>query len=124
MELSALCSLARAYVTHSNAHDLHAIGELLADHARYESAYAGIITGRDAILSMMRTFFTAFPDVHWDAGSFAEVSPRQVAFDFRMRATGGQGGPILREGRELIVFSTGGRIESIRVGGREAAPQG
>lgn len=124
MELTAHCSLARAYVAHSNAHDLDAIGELLDHDARYESAYAGVLHGRDAILAMMRGFFATFPDVHWDATGYVEVSVHQVAFDFRMRATGERGEPVFSEGRERIAFSPLGRIASIRVGSRDRAPQG
>lgn len=124
MELTPHCSLARAYVSHSNAHDLEAIGELLAVDARYESAYAGVLAGRAAILEMMQGYFTKFPDVTWTATEYQEVSPGQVAFDFHMRATSGDGESIENDGREVITFTERGRIASIRVGGREAAPQG
>jgi hypothetical protein len=124
LELTAHCSLARAYATHSNAHDLDAIGELLATDARYESVYAGVLAGRVVILEMMRGYFEKFPDVTWIANDYEEVSPGQVAFDFHMRATDGDGVTIERDGREVITFTRRGRIASIRVGGREAAPRG
>jgi len=124
LEQPAHCSLARAYVAHSNAHDLHAIAGLLAEGARYESAYAGRLSGRGAILEMMRRFFDELPDVRWDAARYEEVSPGRVAFDFRLHATSPDGASIDREGREIIEFAPGGRILLIRVGGREAAPRG
>ena len=124
LEQPAHCSLARAYVAHSNAHDLEAIGGLLGDQARYESAYAGALSGREAILEMMRRFFAELPDVHWEAAGYEEVSPGRVAFDFQMHATARDGAAVAREGREVIEFAEGGRIMLIRVGGREAAPSG
>ena len=124
MEQPAHCSLARAYVAYSNAHDLKAIAGLLDDRARYESAYAGSLAGRDAILEMMRRFFAELPDVHWDTAGYEEISPGRVAFDFRMHATASDGGAVAREGREVIGFTACGRIVLIRVAGREAAPSG
>jgi len=124
LELTARCSLARAYVTHSNAHDLHAIGKLLAADARYESAYAGVLIGRNAILDMMRGYFARFPDVTWAANDYQEVAPGQVAFNFHLRATDSDGASVRSEGREVIAFTDRGQIASIRVGGCEAAPRG
>jgi ketosteroid isomerase-like protein len=122
LEQPALCSLARAWVDHSNAHDLDAIARLLASQARYEYANSCAWEGRDAIVGMLRTIFADLPDVQWDTTGYQEISPGRVAFDFRMQATARDGGPIAREGREVIEFAEGGLITLIRVGGRHAAP--
>ena len=122
MEQPALFSLARAWVDHSNAHDLEAIARLLAAKARYEFANADTWEGRDAIVRMLRTIFADLPDVQWDTTGYEEVSPGRVAFDFRMHATDRDGAPVAREGREVIEFTERGLITLIRVGGRHAAP--
>ena len=108
---------AREYVRLSNAHDAGGIGEMLAEEAGYRSVRAGEYSGRDAILSMMRAFFSQYPDVAWTVESFSAEGPGRVTFFYEIRGTAAGTGVLLAGGgMESLEFDPEGRILHVEVG--------
>lgn len=103
-------SLAKQYVSASNAHDLALIETMLAEDCRYVSSGVGEHQGKQAILAMMDGFFSANPDVHWDVAEFQLKAPRRVGFDFTI-SLGGK----VSQGAEHIDFQEDGKISAIEV---------
>lgn len=107
--------LARAYVALSNAHRCDLIRPLFAAGARYRSSAVGEFHGVDAIIEMMRGFFSRYPDVRWRCDAY-RCSGRQVSFDFELTAlVTGDGNPLRRAGVEYIDFDDDGLINSLEV---------
>ena len=107
--------VARAYVALSNAHRVDLIEPMLARRAVYRSSAVGEYLGREAILGMMRSFFSDFPDVGWQCGDF-DYTDSIVSFEFVLRATSAKTGEaVQRAGHEHIEFDAAGLIRSIRV---------
>lgn len=103
-------SMAQAYVAASNAHDVEAIAPMLQENCRYLSSGVGEHVGKAAILAMMKQFFAANPDVHWEVSAYGLDEEGQVVFDFTITYSGASG-----QGVETIGFSEDGDIAFIKV---------
>lgn len=111
---SRAIQLAKKYLALSNAHDVSGCIAMFAPNATYNSSAAGSFAGRDSIDVMMRSFFSARADIHWQVDSFAE-SGRTVAFDFL--ATHSEAGKVVRRtGHEQLTFNSNDEIEHVEVG--------
>ena len=106
----AYIAKAQNYVSASNAHDVAAIGPMLAEECRYVSTGVGEHHGKAAILSMMEGFFSSNPDVHWDVPEYSLDGLSCVVFDFTI-SFGGQSS----RGLEKITFADDGEICLIEV---------
>ena len=107
--------LAKAYVALSNAHHVELIQSMFTKTSTYRSSSVGEYQGDVAISEMMQDFFTAFPDVHWQATEY-EYQDTRVSFKFEMNATNAKTGePLQRHGNESIEFDTIGRIRNLVV---------
>lgn len=108
--------LAKAYVALSNAHQLVLVDKMFAKNAVYDSTGVGLFEGCEAITSMMKSFFSQYPDVHWKTQNFHYNSDDIVLFDFEMNATHIETGEtVRREGKEQIVFTETGFISRLVV---------
>ena len=110
-----ISELAHAYVALSNAHRLEMIKPMFATDAVYHSSAVGEFHGVDAIIDMMGTFFTRYPDAFWLCEQFrCEVN--RVSFDFSLQARDAQSGEQLqRNGIERIEFDDQGLIIRLEV---------
>jgi hypothetical protein len=110
-----ISELARAYVALSNAHRVELIRPMFAADAIYHSSAVGEFQGVDAIIDMMRAFFTRYPDAFWLCENFrCEVD--RVSFDFSLQASDAQSGAQLqRDGIERIEFDDQGMIIRLEV---------
>jgi hypothetical protein len=107
--------LARAYVSLSNAHRVDLIQPMFSSDAIYRSSAVGEFRGVPAILTMMASFFTRYPDVHWQCENY-RCEDRCVSFDFNLRAQDAQDGSSLqRGGIEHIEFNSEGLIKLLEV---------
>ena len=100
---------AENYVTASNDHDVERIRPMLASDCSYLSAGVGVHDGVDAITTMMRSFFAANPDVHWQVEGYRWQSGH-VVFDFVIILGGTSS-----SGVEEIHFDKAGAISRIVV---------
>ena len=108
--------LAKNYVALSNDHDLARIEPLFAVDATYHSAYFGEYQGRDAIHTMMTSFFTRFPDAYWEVTEYCIIENNGVEFAFTMTgADASSGERVKRRGLERIYFTSDGLIKHIAV---------
>ena len=101
---------AQNYVSASNAHDIAAIGPMLAQDCRYVSTGVGEHKGKAAILAMMEGFFAGNPDVHWSVPAYHMEAPDLVAFEIAITLSGKT-----LEGLEKISFTDDGLITCIEV---------
>ncbi len=99
-----------AYVEASNAHDVDRIATMLSPEAVYHSTGVGSHEGAAAILSMNTEFFSANPDVHWDATNYRDITGAGVEFDFVITLQGERGG-----GVERVYFDANGLISRVEV---------
>lgn len=107
---------AERYLALSNAHALEDIFAMFEPGATYRSSQFGAFAGIETIKEMMTSFFTRFPDTHWEVGEYVPTDDHAVEFDFIMRAHEKDSGEAVeRHGRERIEFSPGGRIRHIEV---------
>ena len=110
-----LSELAHAYVALSNAHRVELIRPLFATDAIYHSSAVGEFQGVDAIIDMMRAFFTRYPDAFWLCEHF-RCELNRVSFDFSLQASDAQSGEQLqRSGIERIEFDDQGLIKRLEV---------
>lgn len=116
METNKLIELAKNYVTLSNDHNLPLIQSLFANNAAYHSAYFGEYKGSTAIHAMMTSFFTRFPDAHWEVTEYRCIEVNGVEFSFVMNGIDASSGErIKRQGLERIYFTLDGLIIQIAV---------
>ncbi|EKX51727.1 hypothetical protein GUITHDRAFT_102332 [Guillardia theta CCMP2712] len=111
-ETSKLLTLAEEYVRLSNEHDVEACLKQLNANASYQSTTVGAYEGIDAISSMMKTFFSNFPSVHWDVKEYkiSQGNRDCVEFEF-VRTLKKPEGLVREEGKEWIEFSEqGGKL--------------
>lgn len=107
---------AKNYVALSNDHNLALIKPLFAADATYHSAYFGEYRGSDAIHAMMGSFFTRFPDAHWEVTEYREIEDNGVEFTFVMTGVDASCGErVKRHGLERIYFTLDGLIKHIAV---------
>ena len=100
----------------SNAHQLVLVDKMFAKNAVYDSTGVGLFEGREDIASMMKGFFSQYPDVHWKTQNFHHNSDDTVLFDFEMNATHIETGKTVhREGIEQIIFTETGLISRLVV---------
>jgi len=107
-------AVARAYLEASNAHDLEAAGALLHRDCLYDSTAVGTHRGRGAVLAMMRDFFAAVPDAHWEAGDPALDGAGAVEVAIRLSGNTGEG-PLDSAGRERLEIGLDGLLRAVRV---------
>jgi hypothetical protein len=100
----------KSYVAASNAHDLTRIEPMFAADAIYRSSGVGQHEGAPAIIAMMKTFFDANPDVHWDTSSFRVIEENGVEFDFVISLGGNSS-----TGIERLFFDADNLIRLIEV---------
>jgi len=107
--MEELIGKAEAYVSASNEHDLSQIRTMLAPDCSYRSAGVGRHDGVEAIMSMMQSFFTSNPDVHWQAENYRWQS-NHLVFDFLITLGGNTS-----SGVEEIHFNDAGEVNRIVV---------
>ena len=105
-----LLQRAKVYVAASNAHDVSAIETMMAAECVYESSGVGRHEGAKAIIAMMRGFFAAAPDVHWQADGYRLIAGNGVAFDFVISMNEDSS-----NGVERLFFDDGGLINRVEV---------
>ena len=106
--------VARHYFALSNQRDLTAISDLFSEDATYSSDNTGVHYGRTAIMSMVRTFFTDFPELHWTVLSETEMSqPEIIQFKFRCAYEDAEGNSGQREGLETMVIDHQGLLRHV-----------
>ncbi len=116
MDTNKLIELARNYVTLSNDHNLPFIQPLFADDATYHSAYFGEYKGSAVIHAMMASFFTRFPDAHWEVAEYLGIEDNGVEFTLVMNGSDAYSGErVMRQGLERIHFTPDGLIKHIAV---------
>lgn len=116
MDTNKLIELARNYVTLSNDHNFPSIQPLFAEDATYHSAYFGEYKGSAVIHAMMASFFTRFPDAHWEVAEYRGIEDNGVEFAFVMTGLDGSSGErVIRQGIERIYFTPDGLIKHIAV---------
>lgn len=107
---------ARAYVALSNAHRLDWIFPMFDENASYSSAFTGDVSGKAAIVPMMRTFFARIPDVHWQVDSYRYIEGGCVEFAFTRMGSDIATKELERaRGVERIYFAKNGLISRIEV---------
>lgn len=107
---------ATQYVALSNAHDLARIKSLFIPEATYYSAYFGEYHGKEAIYAMMQSFFSRFPDAHWEVPQYRGIGDEEVEFVFIMTGKDSSSGErVERHGLERIYFTPEGLIKRIEV---------
>ena len=110
-----ISELARAYVALSNAHRVELIRPMFAADAIYYSSAVGEFQGVDAIIDMMRGFFTRYPDAFWLCEHY-HCEMNRVSFDFSLQASDAQSGAQLqRSGIERIEFDDQDLIKKLEV---------
>ena len=110
-----ISELAHAYVALSNAHRVDLIRPMFAADAIYHSSAVGEFRGVDAIIDMMRTFFTRYADAFWLCEHF-RCEENRVSFDFSLQASDTHDGVQLqRSGIERIEFNDQGLIKRLEV---------
>lgn len=110
MNASELIGKTKAYVEASNAHDVDRIATMLKEDVVYQSTGVGRHEGAAAILTMNRSFFGEYPDVHWDAENYRTVDDGGVEFDFVITLGGHSS-----SGIERVFFDPSGRISRVEV---------
>ena len=89
---------------------------MLRADATYRSSRVGAYQGRDAIIDMMRGFFSRFPDVRWRISEIRTGDGLEAVFGFVMTATHADTGePVERRGTERIRFDAAGSITHVDV---------
>ena len=110
-----IIELAHAYVALSNAHRVELIRPMFASDAIYHSSAVGEFHGVDAIVDMMRAFFTRYADAFWLCEKF-RCDDNRVSFDFSLQASDTQSGTQWqRSGIERIDFDAEGLIKRLEV---------
>ncbi|SFP39736.1 SnoaL-like domain-containing protein [Nitrosomonas cryotolerans] len=116
MNAAKCVDLAKTYVALSNSHNLQHIALMFIDEATYHSSYSGELKGSPAINEMMVSFFSRFPDVHWDVPEYRITGDLSVEFEFTMNATDATSRKrVERRGLEQINFTADGLISHIAV---------
>lgn len=116
MNTKHVIDLAKNYVYLSNQHKLKLIECLFMYEATYHSSFFGEYKGRIAIHEMMVSFFSRFPDVHWDVSEYKAIENNGVEFEFIMTGTDAVSSEhVKRHGLERIYFSSDGLIRHIAV---------
>lgn len=110
MDTDALIGRAEAYVEASNGHDVARIATMLAENAVYRSSGVGGHDGAAAILAMNRSFFSANPDVRWQARDYRLIDKNGVEFDFVISF-----GDTSAPGIERVFFDADGQITRVEV---------
>ncbi|NMD06344.1 MAG: nuclear transport factor 2 family protein [Phyllobacteriaceae bacterium] len=105
-----------AYHEALDSHDLQGVAGWLAPNARYVSAGLGDVSGRDAILAAMKSYFDSMPDHQAFDDAVRTVSARVAQSDWRLKATNKDTGVVTeRRGTETVTFNGGGKIVTIMV---------
>ncbi|TXI20265.1 MAG: nuclear transport factor 2 family protein [Nitrosomonas sp.] len=116
MDSKRAVELAKNYVLLSNNHNLACIKPLFSNNASYHSAYFGEYQGIDAIYAMMASFFSRFPDAHWEVNEYRNIDNNGVEFMFNMTGVDSSCGKrINRHGLERVYFTADGLIHHIAV---------
>jgi hypothetical protein len=110
---------AKNYVEMSNKHLVDECIKLMHFDAEYESSAVGGYKGVNSIREMMTSYFSKFPNVHWDVKEYVH-SGNCVSFEFlRTGCTNAEGKPVTAYGKEDIHFLDGEKgsvlISKIRV---------
>lgn len=96
--------------------DLQAVAAWLAADARYVSDGLGDVSGRDAIIAAMQTYFASSPDHQAFDDAVRAVSPTIAVSEWRLRATNKVTGVVQeRRGLETVTFDATGKIIAIEV---------
>lgn len=74
--------ISQHYFTLSNDRNLDAIESLFAPDASYSSDATGDYSGREAIMTMMRGFFTRYEYLHWTIDTIEEIVPGTIEIHF------------------------------------------
>ena len=107
---------AKNYVALSNGHNLPFIKSLFTEDATYHSVYFGEYKGNTAIHAIMASFFTRFPDAHWEVAKYRCIEDNGVGFNFIMTGMDASSGEwVERQGLERIYFTPNGLIKHIAV---------
>lgn len=118
MTANEAIELARAYVALSNAHRSDLIRAMFSAQAVYRSSAVGEHRGRDAIVAMMRDFFSRYADVNWQCTGY-RCRGNRVSFEFALTASDTPDGePLRRSGVEHIDFDAEGLIAALEVHGK------